>query len=99
MILYYIQHIDVNISKNIYAYQIYHDTSVDGMPKSMDCQVSSLYRCMGQLGDVHFAADGTAEVGPDRIHAEDGGPFESRGFPDLYWLVVWNIFYFSIYWE
>lgn len=25
-------------------------------------QVSSLYRCMGQLGDVHFAADGTAEA-------------------------------------
>lgn len=25
-------------------------------------QVSSLYRCTGQLGDVHFAADGTAEA-------------------------------------
>lgn len=25
-------------------------------------RVSSLYRCTGQLGDVHFAADGTAEA-------------------------------------
>jgi len=35
-------------------------------------QVSSLYRCTGQLGDVHFAADGTAEVGSLRGSAADG---------------------------
>ena len=66
-----------------YAYQIHHDTSVEAyLNLCIDCQVSSLYRCMGQLGDVHFAADGTAEVGP-KIRQRIVGSFESHGFPDL----------------
>ena len=69
MILYYIQHIDVFISKNLCI----SDTSVDGMPKSM-------YRLPGLLPlPLHGAAgrralrSGRHGRGGPKNPAEDGG--------------------------